>query len=237
MVSRVQSAAVLLALGAWLAGPPAEAAATPTTVRVSFAQSARATAYLRFAGNQLRVAATQDALESAPSVRAKNTRREGGLGGPRLHVYEFPVVKLPAAPSGFSGASGSFTYYGSEDSTPGRGQGFVSISGQVTYTVRQEGTEWGYVVSTGAGAELPAGSREILDMRLPRLDVDRLTLDVVTKVERREARLGVQLKAGETDLYSVTKNGKPVSVRLAVASEAGRSVVKEDGDPVKFGFT
>ncbi len=233
-VGAVLVAAVLGAAGLLWAAP------TPLMARVSFAQDSHAFAYLRFDNNRLRVARTLGTLDSAKPVRSKSGDISDMGGDAFYQFYDFPEVSLPISVKGLEKVTGEF-HYSRSRSTPGRSKrparNYTNVGGHVTLARHEGAATWGYVVSVNDVDRPGATAKDRLELKVPDVGNGDLTFEVVTKVEGRKARLGIQAKAGNQDLYTITKNGKGIPVKLEVLDKDHRVVVSEQGDPVKFGFT
>ncbi len=240
-MSKVSLVLVSLAVAVLAAVGPARAAGpVATTVRVSFAEYPKALIYLRFTNNRLRVGRTLETLDAATPTRAKSGDIDAGGGFDFFQYYDFPEVSLPVSASGVETVTGEFnsTRYRSAPSRAGRKvREYLGVSGQVTLTKREGAALMGYVLQVGTGDSTSASPTKPLELKVPRLATDQLTFEVVTAVEGREARLGVQAKAGKQDLYNVIRDGKGIPAKLEVRDKTGRQVVSESGDLIKFGFT
>jgi hypothetical protein len=241
---RVLAAVILVGAVALLSqAVPAVGAPPVAYARISFPQEKNAVVYLSFSNNRMRAASSIEGLKSAESVRATGGNLERVSRREYVQWYEFPEAALPVTISGYSKVTCNLSYHRSGaragDSSRARGES-VYIYGRVTLSRKDKsGDTWGY--SLNLNGDEREGAKHDADnpyrLTVPALASDRMTFDIVTQVELREAKIGMQVKSGKTDVYTVVKNGKGAAVKLEVLDKDRKVVKSETGDPVKFGFT
>ena len=229
-------AVVALAAGVVLAPAAVRAAPAVDDFAVRCLPDTQPAAYLRVQGRELRVAATQEGLDSATPVKA--TRSESFRSGPRemIQVYSCPEITLPPPAPGVT-AKARLSYQrtaraGAAAADAGSGAG---LGGEFRLTRKDSaGATWTYVVSAGTRSEAQPGA-DLPALDLP--DPSKLTLSIETQTEGMEAAIGLRVKSGNAAVESILKNGKPVRARIEVLDRAGKSVHAQRGDLEKFGFT
>ncbi len=210
--------------------------------RVACPQAAGSTLYLSFENNKMRTAASPAALATAAPQRAKNGSIDSQGNDQFFQWYEFAPIDLPAIP-GADKATAAFSYNRSRyrPSPKAALEDYTGVHGTVTLTRKDsQGVTWGYVLNVAGDAgrtKLGRDAEHPLAMSVPALSSAKLTFDIVTKVEGREARIGMQAKAGKIDVANILKEGKGAPATLEVTDREGKVVKSENGDPTKFGFT
>ncbi|MFB3881511.1 MAG: hypothetical protein ACE149_09610 [Armatimonadota bacterium] len=238
------AALVLVSVAALLAqAVPATAAPPVAYARISFAQDKNAVVYLSFSNNRMRAASTIEGLKAAQPVRAASGNLERIGRREYMQWYEFPETALPVTLSGYSNVTCNLNYHRSGtragESSRGRGES-IYIYGRVTLSRKgRSGDTWGYSLNLN-GEERQSGKYDAdhpFRLTVPALATEPLTFEITAQVEQRDARIGMQVKSGKTDIYTVLKDGKGAPVTLEVLDKDRKVVKSETGDPVKFGFT
>jgi hypothetical protein len=199
--------------------------------------------YLRFRNNRLWMASSKAGLEKATPIRAaKVDTNQDNDAGIEYRSYEFPEVNLPRSPGGAQNVRAAF--YSSR--TIGKGNAApanvpedrTSIAAFFTISRRDKsGVVWSYQLHSMAGSDTTKSAKQHLELVLPPLDPDRLSLGVVVKVEGLEAKVGLQVKCGDLDLDNVLKDKKNAPAAIQIVNRDGEEVVSAKGDLQKFGFT
>lgn len=242
---RCTIASMTLAVLAMVCARPAGAAPKVLYTRISVPQNGgqTAVAYLSIENNKLRAATTIEGLASAAVVKAKDSHLESLGWGEYYQNYTFPEVELPLSIVGYDRISVTPTY--SRSGTKARGskperEDWQSVSGELVLSRKDKhGITWGYSLSLSSSHRgKPQYSKEHpYDLTAPKLANDPLTFEITAQVEKRDARIGLQIKSGKTGLRTVIKDGKGTPVKLEVLDKDRKVVASETGDPIKFGFT
>ena len=220
--------------------PPAASAAAPaiTTPQPQYVRiqvSAKRSIYVEFRGNEMRMASTAAALETAKAVRAPQPKTAPGAS--RFISVAFPEAGLPVPgdqlPPGFAEARARFTYeYYPDTEDTERRPSYVDAQIGLSPTDRKHGL-WVYWVSEFVQPKQAPVSAPAIS--LPRLA--SLSLRVSTKgAEQRKVGIAVAAKSGEAELSDVTRNGRGVSARLRVLDRNKKVVASDKGALSKFGF-
>lgn len=192
-------------------------------------------AYLRVQGRELRVAATQEELDTATPVKAAHA--ESFHAGPNemIQVYSFPEVTLPEPAPGVT-AKATLSYQRiARSRASAKASLHGGLGGEFRLTRKDDtGATWTYITSAFASPnERPGQDAPSLD--LP--DPSKLALTIETKIEGTKAAIGLRVKSGNAAVSNIFKNDKPVPARLEVLNRDGKSVHAQRGDLEKFGFT
>jgi hypothetical protein len=224
---------------------PAGAAPKIVYARIAVPQSGgkAAVAYLSIENNKLRVAGTIEGLASAALVKAQNSHLESIGWGEFYQSYMFPEVQLPITVNGYDRATIKPTY--SRSGTKARGsererEDWLAVYGELVLSRKDsKGVTWGHSLSLSSsdGGRQPYSAEHPLELSVPMLSQAPLTFEITAQVEGRNARIGMQIKSGKSDLHTVLKDGKGAPVRLEVLDKDRKVVASETGDPLKFGFT
>jgi len=226
------AAAAVLALAA-----PGLAAVKPTDVAVRFLPAAKASLYLRFQNKELRMASSRRGLDKAQPVRSGQLDSQTFPEGEYYLRYSFSKTGLPVAVSGLSKVQGRFDLTRVQTIRDRSGPlQPSSVSGELFLTTRaRSGRTWTYVLSVSA--ERVGSKSEPLVIKAPKVNPKDLKLEITTKVEGRDARVGLTVKSGGASISNILKNGKNAPARIRIVSAKGETVVNESGDLQKFGFT
>lgn len=198
--------------------------------------------YLRFRNNKLWMATSQAGLEKATPTRAAKVDLGQYEEGIESRSYDFPEISLPLSLHGIEKIRATFYFSrqvgkgsAAAANTP---QDRTRVVGAFRISRRDRArTAWTYTLNSiadSARAKVP-GRR--LELALPQLDPDRLTLEVETKVEEGNARIGLQVKSGDMDIRNVLKDDANARATIAIVDRNGRTIVSKKGDLETFGFT
>jgi hypothetical protein len=194
--------------------------------------------------DQLRLAATPEALTSATPIKPAEVQTwEWDAGWGRRgtnHNYTYPETTLPVPrdrlPTGCDGLAVSLNYYIERDRRGGAAHGdFGAIYGQIALCRKdQAGTEWSYWCWTAT----QAGGRP---REAPAFDVPSLgNLHLeVTAAEPKGGEVGiaVHVMSGRLMLHDIRRGGGSAPISLEISDGRGELVASETGDLIKFGHT
>jgi hypothetical protein len=229
-----------VALGALPGLGGAEPEAIEVAVRVLPAK--QPALYLRFRNNKLWMATSQTGLEKATPIRAAKVALRPYEEGIESRSYDFPEVSLPLSLRGIEKIRARF--YSLRQSGKGNAapantpQDRTRVVGAFRISRRdRSGVVWAYTLNSIADSATATAPGRRLELALPQLDPDRLTLDVETQVEERTARIGLQVKSGDMDIHNVLKGDANAPATIEIVDLKGRTVVSKKGDLDTFGFT
>jgi hypothetical protein len=230
-----------VAIGALSALGYAESQVIEAAVRVLPAKEPAL--YLRFRNNKLWMATSQAGLEKATPIRAAridlNRREDVGI---EYRSYDFPETKLPLSLPGVHNLRAAFfssREIGRGNDAPANTPEDRTRVGAMFSLSRRDrsGAAWTYTLHSTAESDTAKVPAQRLELALPQLDPDGLRLEVVIKVEQRNARIGLQVKSGDVGIDNVLKSDANSRATIEIADRDGRAVVSEKGDLQKFGFT
>jgi len=234
-------------LAAIAAAPlPAIAAAEPPVIEaaVRLAPAKEPALYLRFRNNKLWMATSPAGLDQATPLRATSVEqsREEEMGL-QYRYYGFPETDLPLSLPGFEKARAAFhssRQIGRRKDAPADAPADQTYLSATFSLSRRDpaGAAWTYTLNSSVGS--PAGKApapQRLELTLPQLDPDGLKLTIETKVEERNARIGLRVKSGDTALDNVLKGKANAPATVEIVDLNGKTIVSEKGDLQKFGFT
>ena len=199
--------------------------------------------YLRFRNNKLWMATSQAGLEKATPIRAArvdlNRPEEVGI---EYRSYDFPEINLPLSLDGIEKTRAAFyssREIGTGNDAPANTPEDRTRVVAVFRLSRRDssGAAWTYTLHSTADSDTAKVPAQRLELVLPQLDPDGLKLEVVTKVEERNARIGLQVKSGDVGIDDLLKGDANAPAAIEIVNRDGRTVVSEKGDLQKFGFT
>ena len=227
------SAALLIMTGPTLAAPPVYHA------RVRFGGSNKATVYLKFQNNTLWVANSAQGLAAAQPIKATKTQTHNDARDMASQYSAFPETTLPVSIEGLSAVKATFStyitrYVGRSKTVQRRTDSFVSAQLQVSKK-DSSGTVWTYIFSQGTPVTEGQKPADALVMTVPA--IGELKLAMETKVEKRNARIGLRLTSNGMQIEDLRKNGKSATAQIEATDRKGAVAISEKGDLKKFGFT
>lgn len=231
-----------LLVGVATAGLAGRAAAAPTStdLGIRFLPAQQPSVFVRFRNNRMWVAATQAGLDTAQPIRAAQSENSPNGEGGLYRYYGFPETALPVSLEGVSKVSATLSFMVTQALRPGRAGAteVPSVGGRLSIAKRDnQGVTWTYAISASTAGGGRKAASEPLTMDVPRIDTNTLTMEIVTKVEGRSGRIGLQVKSGENKIENVLKDGKNAPAKIEVLSKDDKVVISEAGDLQKFGFT
>ena len=219
----------------------AESQVIETAVRVPPAK--QPALYLRFRNNKLWMAASQAKLEKATPIRAARVDldqdRDTGI---KFQSYDFPEINLPLSLPGTQSVKATFYTYRrigkGNDAPPNVSGDETHVSGAFLLSKRGgSGAVWTYTLTSSAACDTAKLPAQRLELTLPKLDPDRLTLGIEIKVEEKNARIGLKVRSGEIDIENVMRGEVKAPATIEILDLKGKTVVSEKGNLKKFGFT
>jgi len=216
-------------------------------VRIRFLPDQEPAVYVQFTNDTLRCAASIEELATAKPVRAPRSQRFQYDAGPSEYVrgYQFPETDLPISGKGIARASAAlriFRTYRLQRSARSQPTRSTYVAGEFRIAKQDgTGTVWTYTFSGSVTPESRATTQAMGNpatspiMDIP--DLDKLKLTIETKVEGKKARIGLRLMAGEVWISDLARGGKGAPARLEATNKEGKTVLSEQGDLKKFGFT
>ncbi len=228
-----------------LAPAPVLAAARPqvfdAVVRVP--PATKPVVYLRFRNNKLWVAPSLAELARVTPLRANGANREQDAeSGAEDRWYNFPEIDLPAPPNSTEQRRVSFYYSRTlgtgRNARAGAPEDRIHAGASLSLSRQDDsGVTWTYSARGTADRATAEAATRPLELILPQLDSAGLKLVIETKLEGRNARIGLKVRDGERDLAGVQKNNASAPATLEIVDTSGATIVSEQGDLTKFGFT
>jgi hypothetical protein len=189
------------------------------------------------------MATTKAGLEKATPLRAAGIN----LNKPEnadfeSRDYAFPEISLPQSLTGVENTRVTFhTYHTISKSTdaPGKApEDRTDVAATFTLSNRDSSRAiWTYILNSYASSDTAKLPAQRLELILPKLDPDRLKLEVEVKVEERNARIGLRVKSGDRNIDTIMKGDVKARVTVEIINKEGQAVVSEKGNLEKFGFT
>jgi hypothetical protein len=155
--------------------------------------------------------------------------------GIEYRSYDFPETNLPLSLHGTAKVQAAF--YSSRRIGKGN-DAPASIPEDETRVVAMfpisrrdgSGAAWVHTLHSVADSDTAKLQGQRLELALPQLDPDRLKLEVVAKVEKRKAGIGLQVKSGDVAIDDVLKGNTNAPATIEIVDLEGRTVVSEKGD-------
>ena len=193
----------------------------PVFVRIKLT---RGSLYVHFKGEEMRIATSVKELKEAdPIVSTKIAKSSRGR-----YIY-FPETTLPIPekdlPSGATEITAEFILQESS----------LMVYGTLSLSLKDKNeVEWTYKWRISKKASKSPSSAAYI--KLPELK--KLSLGVVTQANSKQKRVavGLRLKAGNTEMVGVYKDGAEVKAHVGIINTKGEKIVSGNGPIGKYGF-
>lgn len=201
-------------------------AASGPPLFVKFQVSDQCSVYAKIQGEQMRLAATAEGLDSARVVGgSKDTRF-------KPPVTQFKETDLPfeagTLPAGYGPVKASVSVHQTKEGKP-----FLQLQLRVSKK-DEKNVLWTYEVTMGASTGDSADTAPGIAM--PALEKGEIAIVAVPKGQ--EMGIGVRVKADQAQLSSIRCNGREVDTTVKVMDSTGKEVksASAKGPLSKFGF-
>ena len=199
--------------------------------------------YLRFRNNKMWMATTKEGLEKATPIKAGSVSQDKQVEeGYEYRYYNFPEVDVPVPLPGVEKVSATFYTSREIHTGPDYPKDLPADQTRVvaSFTLtRKDSSDTGWIYTLHCMGDYPTDKPPVtgVELWLPALDPDQLKMEITTKVEEKNARIGLKVKSGDADIDNILKGDTNAEATLTILNLDGKVVSSEKGDLEKFGFT